>query len=112
VDGDGAAVWSGTGRVLSKDGNDWTAAFRDGAVKSLKIFETEQPVLVVFKANSPSCGVGRIYDGGFQGCLKDGDGVTAALFRTSGATLCTEYGLATVLTEIGRKYFPDYLDVL
>ena len=35
----------------------------------------------VLKSKSPSCGVGRIYDGSFKGILSGGDGVTAALLR-------------------------------
>ena len=53
-----------------------------------------QPVTAVLKANSPSCGYGRIYDGNFNGTLTDGDGITAALFRRNGIQLMTEKDLA------------------
>jgi uncharacterized protein YbbK (DUF523 family) len=36
---------------------------------------------VLLKSKSPSCGVGRIYDGTFSGKLRPGDGVTAALLK-------------------------------
>lgn len=44
----------------------------------------------MFKANSPSCGCGSIYDGSFTGKKVSGDGVTAALFKRNGIAVDTE----------------------
>lgn len=44
----------------------------------------------ILKAKSPSCGVGKIYDGTFSGTLIPGDGVAADLLRTQGIALATE----------------------
>ena len=44
----------------------------------------------VFKANSPSCGFGSIYDGTFSGTRREGDGVAAALLRKSGIMVRSE----------------------
>jgi uncharacterized protein YbbK (DUF523 family) len=92
--GDGAAVLAGQAKVIDSSGSDCTAAFVAGAKKTLAMAEKLQPVLVVGKAKSPSCGVGRIYDGSFSGTLRSGDGVTMALLREAGLAVCTEESLA------------------
>ena len=38
----------------------------------------------VLKAKSPSCGVGKVYDGTFSGKLVDGDGVTVRELKKIG----------------------------
>ena len=52
--------------------------------------------LAILKARSPSCGVGRIYDGTFSGIQIEGDGVTAALFRKGGIKLVSDEDLNIV----------------
>lgn len=93
TDGDGEGVWNETARVLNQEGLDISNEFRNGAQKAFEIFEKEQPEMVIFKAHSPSCGMGRIYDGSFKHTLRDGDGVTAALLRKAGARMITEEDL-------------------
>ena len=44
----------------------------------------------VLKADSPSCGVGRIANGAFDGTLVPGDGVAAALLVRAGIQVITE----------------------
>ena len=109
------------GRVVNEEGLDVTPEFERGAALALKSVYRQlmrdadaaedccaasfmhdgvltdsdgQPVTAVLKANSPSCGCGRIYDGNFNGTLTDGDGITAALFRRNGIQLMTEKDLA------------------
>jgi Uncharacterized conserved protein len=89
-DGDGSAVLSGTARVVNQAGCDCTMELKKGACKVLAMAEKLQPDFVVLKAKSPSCGVGRIYDGSFSGKLKDGDGVTTALLRHAGVAVYSE----------------------
>lgn len=88
--GDGAAVLAGDALVLNREGEDYTLQFKLGAEATLQLYRKHQPELVICKAHSPSCGVGKIYDGTFSGRLRPGDGVTAALLRANGANLCTE----------------------
>jgi uncharacterized protein YbbK (DUF523 family) len=90
INGDGQAVWSGQARVIDRDGNDRTAYFKAGAQKALELYLKEQPEMVIFKANSPSCGRGLIYNGSFNGELVEGDGVATTLLRDWGATIYTE----------------------
>lgn len=84
------------GRVIDKEGTDVTEAFERGAGLSLKAAGDEseragEPIEgAILKANSPSCGCGRIYDGTFTGTLTDGYGLFAALLKEKGIPLMTE----------------------
>ena len=86
-DGDGAAVLDGRARVLDRDGHDVTAAFLAGAEASLSLARSCGATEAFFAANSPSCGVGEVYDGSFSGRKIPGDGVAAALLRRNGIRL-------------------------
>lgn len=88
--GDGAGVLAGTAVVVNRQGQDYTAQFRLGAEELLRLYQEHRPEFLICKANSPSCGVGRIYDGTFSGKLRPGDGVAVALLRQNGALLFTE----------------------
>lgn len=74
------AEYTENGRILDSEGQDVTEAFELGAQLSLeealqKALELGEDIEgAVLKANSPSCGSGRIYDGTFSGTLKAGDG--------------------------------------
>lgn len=81
---DGAAVLTGKGRVLNRDGEDITEAFLKGAHETLRLARLYGAERAILKANSPSCGSGTIYDGSFTGQKKPGDGVTAMLLRVNG----------------------------
>lgn len=88
--GDGADVLAGRARVMSRDGQDVTEAFLKGAKAALQLCREAGVQEAVLKARSPSCGVGAIYDGGFSGHCRPGDGVTAALLRANGIRVRTE----------------------
>lgn len=77
-------------RVRTIDGEDVTAAFHRGAEETLRLALLFNCRLAVLKANSPSCGCGRIYDGTFCGRLIPGDGITAALLKQNGILVKTE----------------------
>lgn len=79
------------GRVLQVDGTDVTDAFVSGASWCLDCVHTAGDVpLAVLKANSPSCGVGVVYDGTYSGTLSTGDGMFARLLRREGIGMATE----------------------
>lgn len=84
VGGDGWDVWQGHAKVITRDGSDVTQAFKQGALLALQSLQDAQIKTVWLKSKSPSCGSGQIYDGSFQGVLKQGDGVTTALLRQHG----------------------------
>ena len=50
------------GRVYSKNGEDLTEAFYDGAEKALYVAEETGCQTAILKERSPSCGFGKIYD--------------------------------------------------
>lgn len=78
------------GRVVMCDGTDVTENFKKGAKMALEIADKVKPELIILKAKSPSCGVGRIYDGSFSKTLIDGNGITADLLIKNGYKVITE----------------------
>lgn len=77
-------------KVMSKNGEDRTAAYRRGAEEALKMFDLFQCDCAVLKARSPMCGSGVIYDGSFSGKFRAGDGVLAELLKARGVKVYTE----------------------
>lgn len=77
-------------RVISKQGNDVTAAYTKGAETALSIAKLNHVSVAVLKANSPSCGKGVIYDGTFTGRKIPGNGIAAARFLEEDIAVFTE----------------------
>lgn len=71
-------------RVLNREGEDVTEAFRRGAERALEIARANGVTRAVLQERSPSCGSGRIYDGTFSGTLIPGQGVAARLLAENG----------------------------
>lgn len=88
--GTGSQVLDGKCAVLREDGENITEAFIKGAEEVLKIARLTGAKVAILKANSPSCGFGRIYDGSFSGKLIKGNGVTAELLARYGVKITTE----------------------
>lgn len=78
------------GRVVSRLGEDVTAAYRSGAERALELARERGCTLAVLKSRSPSCGRGEIYDGTFTGTLRPGNGVTARLLEQAGIPVLGE----------------------
>ncbi len=79
-------------RFLQKK-RDVTAQFERGALEVLRVAKQINCTEAILKANSPSCGSGKIYDGTFSGKLIDGDGVTTKLLKQNGIKVITENDL-------------------
>ena len=77
-------------KVMSCKGRDVTEQFRKGAENALFLAQLNHVDFAVFKANSPSCGKGIIYDGTFTGEKKEGNGITADLLLENGIPVFTE----------------------
>ncbi|MCI8469386.1 MAG: DUF523 domain-containing protein [Eggerthellaceae bacterium] len=77
-------------RVSDARGADVTAAFEEGARRTLEEALGAGCEVAVLKAKSPSCGSGLIYDGSFSGTLAPGWGVAAALLRDAGLRVLDE----------------------
>ncbi len=77
----GEGVLNGTTRVISEDGTDRTAAFLEGAERTLAIARETGAASACLKERSPSCGCREIYVGPVR---KRGCGVTTALLKRNG----------------------------
>lgn len=83
-------------RIIDKEGNDVTEFFERGAElsweRALKEAEKHGEKIegAILKANSPSCGCGKIYDGTFSGVLIEGDGCFVRKLREKGIKVISE----------------------
>ena len=88
--GDGSDLLDGKAKAISSSGIDVTKNIIAGADKVLKTVKMCGIREAILKSNSPTCGVGRIYDGTFSNTLKNGDGVLAALLKRNGINVITD----------------------
>ena len=79
-----------SGRVVTRDGRDMTEAFARGAREAEKIALACGCRCALLKERSPSCGLGRVYDGTFTGTLTRGDGLCARLLSQRGLRVLGE----------------------
>ena len=70
--------------VINKDGVDVTKEYEKGAKEILEFVKKMGITKVILQSKSPSCGVGKIYDGTFKDKLIDGNGVLASLLIENG----------------------------
>ena len=70
--------------VINKEGINVTEQFQRGAKEVLKIVQNLNINKVILKSKSPSCGIGKVYSGNFDGELVEGNGVTAQLLKDNG----------------------------
>jgi len=77
----GADILRGCGRIVTEEGKDRTAAFVEGAEKTLEIAKKTGAGKAYLKERSPSCGCFSVYVK--ERCVS-GIGVTAALLRENG----------------------------
>lgn len=71
-------------RVITKDNNDVTEYFVNGANEVLKLAKMFDIKKALLKSKSPSCGKNKIYDGSFSSILVDKNGVTAEVLMSNG----------------------------
>ena len=72
-------ILNGKGEIITNKGKNVTAEFIQGAEKSLQLGLEAEVKIAVLKSKSPSCGIGKIYDGSFTKKLKTGNGIFAHL---------------------------------
>lgn len=87
------------GRVISRDGEDVSQEFEQGASRAFEIAVASGARKAILKARSPSCGVGQIYDGSFSKRLVAGNGLFAARLLAAGFEVTDEDNLSC---------FPDW----
>ncbi|MBQ3485489.1 MAG: DUF523 domain-containing protein [Clostridia bacterium] len=78
--------WVGD-RVLTRDGDDCTEAFRLGVQRALAAIDGKQIDLAILQSRSPTCGVKQIYDGTFSGVRIAGQGALAKALKEKGVPL-------------------------
>ena len=78
------------GKVFTKDETDVTDVFLEAAEKTLILAKKHGVKEAIFKARSPSCGKGKVYDGSFSRKLVEGNGITAELLLKNGIKVVTE----------------------
>ncbi|UCF78688.1 MAG: DUF523 domain-containing protein [Candidatus Eiseniibacteriota bacterium] len=84
--GDGTEVLRGRAKVLDSQGKDVTSYFVKGAHEVLRLAQLAGVKEAILKAESPSCGCGRIV---LRGRLVAGDGVLASLLKENGISVVT-----------------------
>ncbi|OGO76633.1 MAG: purine-nucleoside phosphorylase [Clostridiales bacterium GWB2_37_7] len=84
-------------KILNNIGIDVTKEFAIGAEETLRIAKLCNCSFAILKERSPSCGSKQIYDGSFQGKVKDGMGVTARLLEQNGIKVYSEENFEEIL---------------
>ena len=90
-------------RVLTRTGEDVTAAFRLGAERTAEIARSSGVRRALLQERSPSCGCGTVYDGTFSGTLTAGRGVTAALLEKNGVEVYESTRISALLEAEGGQ---------
>lgn len=90
VGGDGADVVARRAQVIAETGEDVTQNYLAGARKAADAARAAGAKFAILKARSPSCGCGAIHSGAFDGELRAGDGVTAAMLKHEGLEVVSD----------------------
>lgn len=77
-------ILNGNGRILSKDGRDYTKNYLSGALQILEFCKTFKVTHAILQPRSPSCGFSEVYDGTFMGSLIEGNGILTQLLIDNG----------------------------
>jgi uncharacterized protein YbbK (DUF523 family) len=91
------------GRILTRSGEDVSAAFIRGAQAALDICQQQDVEACLLKEFSPSCGSLSVYDGRFSGQLRAGEGVTARLLLQHGIRVFSERQLAEFMAFVESR---------
>ena len=77
-------IIDGKKHAINKEGQDVTEQFEKGAREILELAKKLEIKQAILQPRSPSCGVGKIYSGNFDGKLIDGNGFLAELLLENG----------------------------
>ena len=73
-------IIDGKRHVINTEGEDVTQNFEKGAEEVLELAKKLNIKKAILQPRSPSCGVGKIYSGNFNGELIEGNGILVELF--------------------------------
>ena len=98
----GVGVWNHIAKVIDIEGKDVTINFTTGANNALNLVDKHHIKIAILKEDSPSCATHTLHDGTFSDTKKNGFGVTAALLKQAGVSVCSENQLdeAMAMAEI------------
>lgn len=99
IGGSGGDVLAGLTAAKNSRQEDVTQEFIRGAEETLRLARIFQVKAAILKERSPSCGVNRIYNGDFNGIIREGSGVTADLLRQNGIQIYSEEDLTEDLLK-------------
>jgi uncharacterized protein YbbK (DUF523 family) len=86
-------------KVMGQDGKDYSLQFSKGAEILANVAKALDCKTVILKANSPSCGYGKIYDGTFTGKYKTGKGISSRLLEKNGIQILNEENFHSILNH-------------
>jgi len=102
-------ITKGIGKVITKEGEDVTAAFLRGAKETIKIAKASGTLAAILKDGSPSCGCNYIYDGTFTGEKIEGEGITCAMLKEEGIEVISDEEYSKKICESKTLIFlSDY----
>ncbi len=101
--GSAESIHKGVGSVVTKAGHDVTEKFIRGVEESLNTGLTLGAEYAILKSRSPSCGLGRVYDGSFANILINGDGMFAHLCRKSGINCISSDDLQKIKKTLEKQ---------
>jgi len=85
------------GRVVDKEGRDFTAVVEKGAGEAMKLAGLFHCSHAITKSKSPSCGYKIIYDGTFSRHMVEGNGVLTEKLLAAGIEVTDENHLSRYL---------------
>ena len=94
----GRGVLERRAAIETRDGQDVTDAFVQGAHLCLDLVRRNKIRFALLKARSPSCGSVEIYDGSFSRTRRSGAGVAATLLRDHGVIVFDEDNMEDLLS--------------
>lgn len=83
-------VLAGNAKILTQTWKDVTEYFVRGAKEMLRMCQEAHVECVILKSKSPSCWVGKVYDGTFSGNLITGNGIVAEILIQHGILVYSE----------------------
>ena len=77
-------IIDGVQHVIDNKGNDLTKQFEKGAKEVIEFAKQLGVKSFILQPRSPSCGIGKIYSGNFDGKLVTGNGILVELCKKNG----------------------------
>ena len=100
VGGTAEDVMSGKAKIKDKTGKDVTNDIVTGVLYAVAAVKKMGIKKAILKTKSPTCGMGKIFDGSFSGKLIDGNGILTAALLKEGVVVYTEDNCTSLVDEL------------